>query len=738
MTSRVGTPLPVASTHEFLAALRTRGLGRPTPRPDTDDATVPETLGQYRLLEPLGKGGMGQVYKAEHLVMKRLVALKLVAPHLVEDADAVARFHAEVQAAARLSHPNVVTAHDAAEFDGRHFLVLEYVDGIDLGRLVQQMGPLPGAVAAECIRQAALGLQHAHEHGLVHCDVKPCNLLLSQADGTAGTFQVKLLDFGLARLAGTTPESPTYPSLPPSASGVAGTPDFMAPEQFKGRPNADIRSDLYSLGCTFYFLLTGRVPFPGGAWSEKVLRHQFNLPRPVSDLRPDVPPAVEAIVLRLLAKDPDRRYPVPAALAEVLEVWLSDQNVAARLARTTPPEPPRTPPAEAAGTEPASTVAEGVGEEVAPVHDLENVPQLPGAVPEAVRRPRRRRPSLATCILLLGLTVVAAWTARHLYPEMLPEQIRPTPIPQRPVRALVFTLASAPGNSFDRLEAAVAAARDGDTVEVHGEAPLRTGPLTVRGKALTLRAAAGSRPRLLLAPAAVARLWQPFLTTDAALTVEGLELAYDLPDTAPEPNRAAHLVYSEGAPLRLVRCRLLAPRGCDLVVCRRARRVELRDCTLAAWSVAVGIEADAGPSPEITLVGNDITIQEYDGAALSLWGAAREPMAAFRLQLGNNTVRAGRVVALAAFDGGVDVTAHDNRFTFRQAFLSAVGGSPTPGWRTGSRWQGRNNRYHGSADWLTVDGGPGGVRGLAGWRAFWQTEEAGSVEDTAALPARPD
>jgi hypothetical protein len=237
---------------------------------------------------------------------------------------------------------------------------------------------------------------------------------------------------------------------------------------------------------------------------------------------------------------------------------------------------------------------------------------------------------------------------------------------------------------------------------------------------------------LSLAPEAVARVWQPLLTTDAALAVEGLELAYDLPDAAAAPNRAAHLVYSEGAPLRLVRCHLLAPRGSGLVVCRRARQVELRDCTLTAWSAAVAVEADGGPPPEIALVGSRVTIGEDDGAALSLWGTVRAPAGLVRLHLENSTVRAGRVVAVAALESGVDVVARDNHFTFRQALVSVVG------WHPGSRWQGRNNRYQGTADWLTLDGGPGGVHGLGGWRAFWRTEEPGSVEEPAAPPARAD
>jgi serine/threonine-protein kinase len=295
-------------------------------------------LGSYVLLEPIGAGGMGQVFKARHQLMRRVVALKLIRPELVSHPLAVARFCHEIQLVAQLQHPNIVLAYDAQEHAGRHFLVMEYCPGSNLRRVVRTHGPLPVGCCCQLIRQAALGLQHAHEHGLIHRDVKPDNLLLTTPasggrkspdnvalpDGpelsgdlrppVAGV--VKILDFGLARLL----EPAEGTETPFAQAGlVCGTPDFVAPEQAVAPQSADIRSDLYSLGCTFYFLLTGQTPFPGGSAVEKILRHRLNEPIPLAHHRPEVPVAVGAIVERLMRKDPEQRFQTPIELAGALE-----------------------------------------------------------------------------------------------------------------------------------------------------------------------------------------------------------------------------------------------------------------------------------------------------------------------------------------------------------------------------------------------------------------------------------
>jgi serine/threonine protein kinase len=274
-------------------------------------------LGSYVLLERLGEGGMGAVFKARNWKIGRIVALKLIRKECLDNETIVRRFHREIEAAAQLSHPNIIHAFDAGESDGTHFFVMEYVAGIDLGKLVKQSGPVPVRASCDYIRQAALGLQHAHERGLVHRDIKPSNLFLTAEGGV-----VKLLDLGLARLTAVAVEGETTTHLTQEGS-VMGTPDYIAPEQTLDAHSADIRADLYSLGCTLYHLLTGRVPFPGGTLGQKIAKHLSREPDPLRGLRPDVPQRVASIVSRLMAKRPEERHQTPGELAHELSGLLS-------------------------------------------------------------------------------------------------------------------------------------------------------------------------------------------------------------------------------------------------------------------------------------------------------------------------------------------------------------------------------------------------------------------------------
>jgi serine/threonine protein kinase len=271
-------------------------------------------LGQYLLLELLGEGGMGRVYKARHRGLHRLVALKTIRRERLADQEAVSRFQREVRALAGLSHPNIVQAYDAESIGDTHFLVMEYVHGTDLQALVKRNGPPPAWMACVYIRQAALGVQHTFGHGIVHRDIKPSNLLLT-ADGSL----VKILDLGLALLNRTDDQQPTTLALTRQGMGtVLGTLDYLAPEQVLDPHAVDVRADLYSLGCTLFYLLTGRVPFPGGTVLEKLFRHCYQEPTPVEQLRPGVPPELGSVVRQLMAKQPGNRYQTPAEAAEAL------------------------------------------------------------------------------------------------------------------------------------------------------------------------------------------------------------------------------------------------------------------------------------------------------------------------------------------------------------------------------------------------------------------------------------
>ena len=280
-------------------------------------------MGQYRILDELGRGGMGRVFKAEHMTMGRSVAIKILSPELTKTELAVRCFFLahEVKNAARLSHPNIVTAFDANQVGDRCFLVMEFVDGPNLNDFVKEHGPLPETQACDYIRQAAIGLQCAHDLGMVHRDIKPANLLVQKTTSKAAgdSTVVKILDFGLARIAAADGDSAeAHQDSIESKNTVMGTPDYLSPEQCRNLHSVDGRSDLYSLGCTMHVLLTGQVPFPGGTTMEKLVRHTTEAPKPIENLRPNISPEVAAVVQKLLEKRPEDRFQSAAELAAVL------------------------------------------------------------------------------------------------------------------------------------------------------------------------------------------------------------------------------------------------------------------------------------------------------------------------------------------------------------------------------------------------------------------------------------
>lgn len=272
-------------------------------------------MGSYVIQEKLGEGGMGQVFKARHKRMKREVALKVLASKFVKDANALKRFHREVEAAARLTHPNIVTAYDADEAHGTHYLVMEYVRGQDLGEIVKKAGPLPVSKAVDCVLQAARGLAYAHEQGIVHRDIKPSNLLLDDK----GT--VKILDMGLARFDEGSGADVSEAGLTGTGT-LMGTVDYMAPEQAMDSKTADHRADIYSLGCTLYYLITGSAVYPEDTVMKRIMAHQNAQPPhlPVSDAQ------LKAVFTRSVAKNPDDRIQPISELITALEKWLSEHG----------------------------------------------------------------------------------------------------------------------------------------------------------------------------------------------------------------------------------------------------------------------------------------------------------------------------------------------------------------------------------------------------------------------------
>jgi formylglycine-generating enzyme required for sulfatase activity/serine/threonine protein kinase len=381
-------------------------------RADLADPPLPGALppelaehADYEITRELGRGGMGVVYLAQNRLMGRPEVLKVVIGQLINRPGVLERFLREIRSAARLRHANIVTAYAARRIGESLVLAMEYVDGLDLARMVKAMGPLPVAHACNFVYQAALGLQHAHEHGMVHRDIKPANLILSHAGKRA---VIKVLDFGLAKV---TSEGQVDSSLTREGQ-MLGTPDYIAPEQIRDAQSADIRADIYSLGCTLYYLLTGRPPFAGDNLWDLYQAHFSMDAAPLNLVRADVPDELSALVAKMMAKDPARRFQTPREVGEALgsffkkgnqgsvglkpeisQLGLPDALGPASQADQTPPRP-HTDPARAAGkpavAAQAGSILEGLIDlrETEPLFDTMLDSPRPASTPKLIQRGR--------------------------------------------------------------------------------------------------------------------------------------------------------------------------------------------------------------------------------------------------------------------------------------------------------------------------------------------------------------
>lgn len=403
-------------------------------------------IDRFVLQDLLGEGGMGRVYRATDTRMGRTVALKVIRREKLQHGPAQARFEQEVQALSKMKHPNVVDVFDAGKVGETHYYVMEYIDGCDLTKLVRDTGPLAVIDACDYIRQAALGLHHAFEKGLVHRDIKPSNILVSRTNRV-----VKLVDLGLARLMDQEPPLGAEAERITREGFVIGTPDFLAPEQARNPMAVDIRADIYALGSTLYYILTGKVPFDGTTPTEKLLKHCSDPPPPLLPRRPDAPPPVEHIIHWCMAKDPAARPQTPLQLALALQPFC-------------PPAPTGF-PSPTSGRHPITPVAPSSGSNPVPVLPTHPYPygppqplppdparssvvfrlpvQLDAADP--IRRRARRSFPWATVLLGLGAIVVAGILGFAAYEAFLrPDE----PPPESFTNSLGIRMVKLDGGTF--------------------------------------------------------------------------------------------------------------------------------------------------------------------------------------------------------------------------------------------------------------------------------------------------
>jgi serine/threonine protein kinase len=311
-------------------------------------------LGKYKLLEMLGKGGMGSVFLGEHVMMNRRVALKIIPRHIGKDPAGLQRFLVEARTIAALDHPNIVQAYSVDNEGDIYYLVMEYVDGLDLQRLVEAEGPLDCPSTVDYVRQAADGLAHAHSRKMVHCDIKPSNLIVNP-NGV-----VKILDMGLARLAGH--GGANGEAAEKDDEQILGSVDYMAPEQALRSADFDHRADIYSLGCTLYFLLTGHAPFPEGTLPERILKHQNQEPKPLSVQRSDVPQSLVEICKKMMAKRPVNRFQTAAEVSQMLASWRPGEKTVQRVLQLKKAQPiDELPGPDLLGLDLSNMLSKGVG-----------------------------------------------------------------------------------------------------------------------------------------------------------------------------------------------------------------------------------------------------------------------------------------------------------------------------------------------------------------------------------------
>jgi serine/threonine protein kinase len=656
-------------------------------------------LGSYEVRRVIGQGGMGIVLEAVDPVLKRTVAIKMLLPWTVLDDETKARFLREAQAAAALTHENVVAIHSVDQVDSTPFLVLEFVAGHSLEDRVKQRGRLAVDDVVRLGAGVARGLAAAHAKQLVHRDIKPANILLVE-----GTDRPKLADFGLAR--GTGEDALTV------AGAILGTPEFMSPEQALGK-GADQRSDLFSLGAVLYFASTGASPFHGHSLYETLDNVRNCQPRPLSEVDPTIPSWLCDLIHRMLARQPEDRPIWAAEVAALLE-----QSSAVRTVVNLP------------GKQPTVRISPDGG----------------------LSRSLARRWWLIAPLALVAAFVLVAGVGL-LFRQEPTATIAPPPPQPRPPQPVTtgFAVMGSP-EVFKSLAAALEASRDGDIIEVHGNGPFLTAPLTTAGKRLTIRAAVGSHPVLLMENP-TARATAPLLRTDTDLRMEGLEIHWAIGGQTSGGFEADMLARSAIAAthgrLVLAHCQIVSDRfnGCVAGSCRE---VLLRNCHLSAKD-GMGLfwRPTAGGRLEI----DGTTIDSRFGMSLLVDGVALGTNPG-KLRLSHSTLVADRGMQVLVetiprqplpFAVNHSVVAADYLFLLiGQRLARPKAGSKleeiAPVLRSVVAWSEEANVYRRGMQFVgrPIAGRPGAVApvdlvGIDRWLEMWKLPDAESIEGELVL-----
>jgi len=746
-------------------------------------------LDRYELQGVLGSGGMGRVYLARDAKLGRRVAIKILSKERMNNPRAIARFQREARVGAQLQHENLVRIYDEGDAQGVRFLVMEYIEGRTVGRILADEGPLPPAVAARLARQVALGLEHAQQKGLIHRDVNPQNILV-MADGTA-----KLTDLGLAIDLGEAGEAVTRDG------STVGTFDYISPEQARHSRNVDTRTDVYSLGCTLFHMIAGRVPFPAASLPEKLYAHQLTDPEPLSTLVERMPAGLDAVVRRMMRKAPEDRYQTPAEAAEALAPFAVGGPKSAQ----SPPAPPAEPPAadpgrngSALAPEPApATTPQSPGTDAdlawvdpapAPAApkaaaagsadefggllaiDLGPEPPLsssagsgvrarsrPVVVADLARSPTLRRAmaiaaGVVVALLILGAlgAALSGWLRGDGPSAPAPTEGGPaaatqstTPPPPAATPAVAVRLPDGRLVVEADLPSALKRAAGARGVVELGDDPPPIGPaglpLRLATGDLTIRAAAGCRPLVW------ARLDgdQPlfFAGPSASLRLEGLAFVVE-----GAGGSAAPLVRAVGRGLAVDRCSFRRDGGSPdrPAVAAEVAKLDVRGCSFWGFGRALAIGLFPGAEAVVShcQVASPTGAEQRGGWALRLSPRSRQgPERPRKIAVDRLTVVGGGLVECAGFAAGrplaLDVTG-----TALQSQAVLMWDDPAT-LANGLAWTGRDNAYdvRGLA-WVVrppagFDGLEGSPDSLTTWdEAPWVKSDEGSRQRLLAF-ARP-